>query len=197
MVFVITADQRESRRTPDLVEAVLARLAVVQTVLPFERTAGDEFQGLLADPLSVVAVSMALVREGTWSVGIGAGEVEHPLPQASRAARGEAYSHAREAVEAAKHRPTRVAVRGAEAGAAQDAEAVLSLLAALVQRRTPQGWEAADLMAQGLTATQAGERLGITRQAVGQRLAAALWHEEQAARPAAARLLALAAGGRA
>ena len=41
------------------------------------------------------------------------------------------------------------------------------------------------------------ERLGITQQAVSQRLRTALWSEELAARPAAARLLVAASAARA
>jgi len=43
-VFVITADQRASRRGPDLVPAALTSLKEVrpQPVRAFDRTAGDE-----------------------------------------------------------------------------------------------------------------------------------------------------------
>jgi DNA-directed RNA polymerase specialized sigma24 family protein len=71
---------------------------------------------------------------------------------------------------------------------------VLTLLAAVVQRRTPQAWKAVELVTAGLTLSEVAARLGVTRQAVGQRLGTALWHQEQAARPVAARLLAGAGG---
>ena len=44
MVFVITADQRNSRSSPDRVEAMLDQLNSGQTLRRFERTAGDEVQ---------------------------------------------------------------------------------------------------------------------------------------------------------
>jgi DNA-directed RNA polymerase specialized sigma24 family protein len=97
-------------------------------------------------------------------------------------------------VDAAKQRPGHVAVRGAEAGDAEDAQAVLSALAAVVERRSPQAWEAIALVADGRTQAEAATSLGITRQAVGQRLAAGLWELERELRPTAARLLARAAG---
>lgn len=195
MPYVLTVDQRGSRRAPDRVAATLDRLAdAVATVLPFERTAGDEFQGVLAEPDVVVEVVLQLVREGGWSVGVGAGPVQTPLPSNTRAATGPAFFCARQAVEAAKQRPARLAVRGWVPTEAADAQAVLSALAVLVTRRTPQAWEAIDLVSAGATQAQAADRLGISRQAVGQRLAAGLWELERELRPTAARLLARAAG---
>ena len=83
MAFVLTVDQRASRSSPDRVPEVLRRLnAAVPTVLGFERTAGDEFQGVLADPDDVLEVVLQLVRTGEWSIGIGAGPVHTPLPPA-------------------------------------------------------------------------------------------------------------------
>ncbi|MFZ0157624.1 MAG: hypothetical protein WAL50_01230, partial [Kineosporiaceae bacterium] len=90
-------------------DGALARLAPVPTLLRFERTAGDEFQGLLDDEVSVVGVILDLVREGSWHIGVGVGPVEEPLPRSTRAARGTAFERAREAVEAAKRRPQHLA----------------------------------------------------------------------------------------
>jgi hypothetical protein len=195
MPYVLTVDQRASRRGPDRVAGVLRRLAdAVDPVLPFERTAGDEFQGVLAEPEAVVDVVLGLVRDGGWSIGVGAGPVQTPLPSSTRAATGPAFLAARRAVEAAKQRPARLAVRGSALTEAADAQAVLSALAAVVERRSPQAWEAIELVSGGATQAQAAQRLGITRQAVGQRLAAGLWELERELRPTAARLLARAAG---
>jgi hypothetical protein len=190
--FVLTIDQRGSRRSTDRVPGVLAALADVPTVLRFERTAGDEFQGVLDDPAAVVDVVRRLLRDGGWSVGVGAGPVQTPLPGSTRAGAGPAFIAARSAVEAAKRRPVRVAVRGATADRAADAQAVLTALAALVERRSDQAWEAIELVEAGRTQAQAAAELGITRQAVGQRLAAGLWEVERDLRPTAAWLLAAA-----
>ena len=192
---MLTVDQRASRRGPDRVADVLEQLnADTRTLLAFERTAGDEFQGVLADPDDVVAVVLRLVRLGGWSIGVGAGPVQTPLPASTRAAAGPAFLCARRAVDAAKQRPTRLAVRGAVPVDAGDAQAVLSALALLVERRSEQAWEAIALVNAGSTQAQAAAALGISRQAVGQRLAAGLWDLERELRPTAARLLARAAG---
>ncbi len=196
MPFVLTVDQRASRRTPDRVAAVLTRLeGSVPVLLGFERTAGDEFQGVLEEPEVVVDVVLGLLRDGTWSVGVGAGPVQAPLPASTRAASGQAFLAARRAVDAAKQRPARVAVRGAVATDAEDAQAVLGALAVVIERRSPQAWEAIGLVGEGRTQAEAAAELGISRQAVGQRLAAGLWELELELRPTAARLLARAAAG--
>lgn len=194
MRAVLTVDQRSSRRSADRVGDVLARLAGTRAVRPFERTAGDEFQGVLDDPDVLVDVALTLLRDGGWWVGIGVGAVEEPLPATTRAGRGEAFALARAAVEAAKKRPQRVAVRGADETAAADAQAVLTLLAVVVQRRSKAAWAAVEAVSAAGTMTAAADRLGITRQAVGQRLGAGLWDAEREARPVAARLLARAGG---
>src|SRR3954452_21257119 len=201
--YVLTVDQRASRRGPDRVADVLRRLnGSVPTVLPFERTAGDEFQGVrgepfqgfVADPDALADAALKLVRLGGWSIGIGAGPVQSPLPQSTRAGTGPAFLSARRAVEAAKQRPVRLAVRGVVPTEASDAQAVLGALAVIIGRRSEQAWEAIALVAEGRTQAEAAAGLGISRQAVGQRLAAALWDLERELRPTAARLLGRAAG---
>jgi hypothetical protein len=193
--YVLTVDQRASRRNADRVPEVLDLLnGTVATVLAFERTAGDEFQGVLAEPDAVVGVVVLLVRQGGWSIGIGAGAVQTPLPRSTRAGAGQAFLSARRAVEAAKQRPTRLAVRGAVPPDAGDAQAVLSALAVVVERRSDPAWEAIALVDGGKTQAEAAAELGISRQAVGQRLAAGLWDLERDLRPTAARLLSRAAG---
>jgi hypothetical protein len=192
--YVLTVDQKASRRTADRVADILPKLnAAVATELPFERTAGDEFQGLLKDPENVVDVVLQLVRDGGWSIGIGAGPVQTPLPKSVRAATGPAFLSARRAVDAAKQRPSRLAVRGAVPADAADAQAALSALAAVVDRRSDQAWEAIALVGEGRTQADAATALGISRQAVGQRLSAGLWDLERELRPTAVRLLARAA----
>ena len=192
MAYVVTADQIGSRRSRDAVPEALGLLSAVPALRPYERTAGDEVQGVLGSADDVVTSALALARDGRWSIGIGLGPVEEPLPDMTRAGRGAAFSHARDAVEAAKRRPQRVAVRGPDEKAAADAQAVLTLLVAVVQRRSDAAWHAADLVRAGMSMSDAATKLGVTRQAIGQRLAAGLWQQEQDARPAVARSLARA-----
>lgn len=195
-MFVVTIDQRHSRRTGDRVDALLARLAAGRgpVVRPFERTAGDEVQGVLDDPEALVGLVLGLTREGTWSTGVGVGPVREPLPASTRAGQGPAFTLARDAVTRAKNRPTGLAVSGEDRAAARRAETALDLLAAAVARRSERGWAAVDLAAEGLAQAQVAERLGVSKQAVSQRLQAADWHLENPGRELAAYLLSEADG---
>ena len=190
-MFVVTADQRDSRISDDLVPAGLdavSTLAGPRLALAPERTAGDEIQVALADAAATLQIVLHLTRLGTWSVGVGVGSVEEPLPANVRAARGTAFLNARDAVERAKRAPTRVAVAGGQEGA--DAEALLRLLIELRDRRSAEGWEIHDLLADGLTQREAAARLGITEGAVSLRARNAALRAEEAAIPALERVMA-------
>lgn len=195
-MYVLTVDQQRSRSTADQVGALLDRLdeRASAYVRPFERTAGDEVQGVLDDPELVVSLALELVRDGSWSVGIGVGPVVEPLPASTRAGSGPAFTQARDAVTRAKSRPTWLAVSGQRGDSVRRAQAALDLLAVVVQRRTERGWEAVDLIARGLNQVEIAERLGISKQAVSQRLQAADWHVEPEGRALASHLLSVADG---
>ncbi|NLU81181.1 hypothetical protein [Rhodococcus sp. HNM0569] len=190
-MFVLTIDQRGSRRDVDRVGSALDRLRDVPTVRPFMRTAGDELQGVLDDAGVVVDVALACVELGRWSVGIGIGTVETPLPRETRAGRGPAFESARVAVERAKHAPGRIAVAGSDAAAAaaENADIALALVASLVARRSPEGHEAVAHQRAGHSQAETARRLGISKQAVSQRLQTAGWSLEAAGRTLAERLL--------
>jgi hypothetical protein len=170
--FVLTVDQRGSRRDVDRIPETLVALDGVPMLLPFERTVGDEFQGVLDEPESLPRVVELLLREDAWNIGIGVGEIERPLPSHARAGRGPAYLLARDAVTAAKSSPWHLRVVG-DHPAARALETTLWLWATVLARRTPRGWEVADLAAEGLSYGDAGERLGISQSAVSQRAQAA------------------------
>jgi hypothetical protein len=191
-------DQRGSRRRGDKVPALLRSVrGLVSTpgvVLPFERTVGDEVQAVFDDSALVVDVVLRLVRLAEWSVGIGVGPVDTPLAATPREASGEAFVRAREAVERAKRRPVALAVVGAAdpsvAERTDEAQALLRLLGAVVVRRSDAGWEVVDRLSRGgVPQKQVAKELGISEQAVSQRVLASMWADESAVRPLAARLL--------
>lgn len=191
-VFVITADQRDSRTSADLVPhgvALVERAAADRLALPVERNAGDELQAMTASAEAALEISLALLRDGRWSVGLGAGDADTPLPGDIRAARGPVFVLARDAVDRAKRAAGRIAVAATDPVAAADAEAYLSLLVDLRDRRSEQGWEVADLLAQGMTQKRIAAELGITPTAVSLRAKAAGLRLEEAALPALARTL--------
>ncbi|MDI3331043.1 MAG: hypothetical protein QJR09_09990 [Micrococcus sp.] len=205
-MFVMTMDQRGSSSGPDLVAGLIEGLNAAGPahgiVRPFQRTAGDEVQGLLDRADAVVGLTLSAARSGHWSVGIGVGPVREPMPQETRAGAGLAFENARDAVGRAKHSPGRVAVSAPPAvplpgGAGTDdadrmrlleaVEAGLQLLAELEYRRSDEGQDAGRLVDSGLTQREAAEELGITQQAVSSRLRSGLWHETR-------RLASVAAG---
>lgn len=191
-MFVITADQVDSRSGADLVAAAIDAIndGKVRPVLAAERTVGDELQVLVANGADALEIVLRLARTGRWSVGCGAGEVATPLPRDIREATGPAFIAARRAVERAKKRSTRFALEQEPATqAASDAEALIDLLLVLRSRRSPEGWELHDLLESDLNQAEAAERLGITPQAVSLRASAGELRADSAARQPLVRIL--------
>lgn len=76
--------------------------------------------------------------------------------------------------------PGAVLAPGKAAMVAEDIAAAFTLLAHVLSRRTKEGREATALLRAGHLQSEAAEMVGITKQAMSQRLAAAGWHAEQA-----------------
>ena len=194
-MFVITADQADSRHTVDLVPATLTQLKRIggrRLRRAPARTIGDELQVLTDDPGCALDLVLWLDRDGRWSTGCGIGRVSLPLPRDTRSASGPAFFKARDAVTAAKRRSPRFAVALDEASrrTAADLQPLIDLLLVLRSRRTEEGWQLHDLLADGRTQVEAAEQLGISAQAVSQRARTAALRIEREARPALIRLLA-------
>ena len=185
-MYVITADQRGSRTSHDLVPEALAgieHLGGDSLLLQPARTAGDEIQALIADASAALSIALMLTRSGSWSVGLGIGDVEVPLPDDVRAARGPAFFEARDAVNRAKKSSCRIAV------SPTDAEAFIRLLVELRDRRSAEGWEVYDLLATGMTQRSVAHELGISEGAVSLRVSAAGIRLEQDTIPSLIRAL--------
>ncbi|MDY6054663.1 hypothetical protein [Micrococcus sp.] len=212
-MFVLTINQRDTADAGDRVDALLRRLRTAEAAvpglaaapLPFQRSLGDEVIGAVEDPAVAVDVALRALRERRWNVGVGVGMVNHadgtpgaPAGGCVHDAAGPGLAAARRAVEAAALSTARIplAVRGRDAEAAAEAEAVLKLVGQLVWTRTDAEWAVLDLLVPGVRGQQrpAAQALGISVQAVSQAVQRSFWNEEHACRPAAARLLGLAAG---
>lgn len=200
MLAVMTIDQRGSRHDVDRVEEILQTLALAGQggeglVLPFERTVGDEVQGVVRSAELLVELTLRCARSRHWTVGLGIGSIRTPIPDSTRKAAGSAFERAREAVNRAKIGPDPVAVQGPDPRSSGYAEAVLMTLASLLGRRSSAGWEAVDLVAAGRSQIATAAELGISKQAVSQRLHASWWWHERRLRPVAVHLLTVAAAG--
>lgn len=216
LMYVLTIDQRSSSTDVDRVPGFLEEL---HRICPgFERSVGDEVQGVLREPRDVVEVSLYALRSGLWYVGIGIGSVNEPQPASPREGSGAAFVAARQAVERAKaagsHVPVAVVSGGAGRGAAAtgeaeagvracaNAEAVLRLVGRLVQERTEAQWRVVDALRarNGHDPGRHGQQkhvardLGISEQSVSRAIIRSGWQEEWAARPAVEMLLATAHG---
>lgn len=195
-VAVLTVDQRGSRAGVDAVPELLGVLAPgslpAPPLLGFQRTVGDEIQGVVDDASTLVEAVGRALRLQAWNIGIGFGSIEAPLPSETRAGRGPAYVRAREAVTRAKSAAHHVVVVGAVGDPrGEHLETVLGLWAGLLERRTARGWEVHDLLAEGLSYSVAGQRLGVSQSAVSQRAQTAGIQDEQRARALATNLAAM------
>ena len=207
-MFVITADQIDSRHDRDRASEMIARLVqshAAAFALPPDQTSGDEIQLLVPRAADALPVLLDLHRAEFWSIGMGVGPIRTPLPSATRQATGDAFIAARSAVSRAKRAEARFALDVPLAVAAADAagthldspgpstgaevEALVTMLLLLRQRRTPEGWEAVDLLESGLAQTAIARSLDISTAAVSQRVKSAQWKVERAAHPALVRLL--------
>lgn len=195
-MFVMTIDQRGSRTHGDKVPQMLSLLADVETVLPFERSVGDEIQGVIESPGAVVEAVARVLRERDWYIGIGLGSMDLPLPKKSREASGNAFVSAREAVDAAKKMGERVPLSAKTSLAAAGkwtaaAEAVLVLVGDVVRRRSEAEWRVLDALAAAPGAAQkdVARQLGISPQAVSKAILRSGRQEERNGREAASLLL--------
>lgn len=210
-MYVLTIDQRGSTADVDRVPDLIAALRSL-TPAPFERSVGDELQGVVERAEDVVEIALYALRSGRWYVGIGVGAVQLTPGGSPREGSGSGFVAARKAVELAKGSAGQVPLsvvsgsigRGREmppqakegAMTSANAQAVLRLIGRVVQQRTPAQWRVVDR----LRALQGGDgkhgsqkrvarELGITEQSVSRAVLRSGWQEEWAARPAAAMLL--------
>jgi hypothetical protein len=209
-MYVMTIDQRGSTADVDRVPGLIAELTSLTTAT-FERSVGDELQGVVERAPEVVDVALHALRSGHWYIGVGIGTATLPASASPREGFGTAFVAARKAVELAKtaarvplsvvsgnvgHGAERAELAKEGATTCANAEAVLRLLGRLVQDRTGAQWKVTDRLrlAHGNgnrhgSQKQVARELGITEQSVSRAVFRSGWQEEWAARPAAVALL--------
>ncbi|MDO5729472.1 MAG: hypothetical protein Q4P71_07610 [Actinomycetaceae bacterium] len=189
-MFVLTVDQRGSRTQPDRVPEAIDLLSAVTTVRAFERTVGDEFQGVLSDPVAVAEALEILTRNKGWHIGLGLGTVDQPLPANAREGDGPAFRAARNAVDRAKKEKATVFLTEDpnDERACANAQALWRLMEALLQARTARQWEISHL-ARHATGAEVAKAQDVTPQTISTVLQAAHHREIEEARPAVIDLL--------
>lgn len=184
----------KSRRRADYVRDVADALASTSAVIDVRVYGAEGFAVVSPDADGATTVVLNLLQAGDFAVGIGTvvGGVD-ALDDGSgagvdtgqlygAAARSFGRQHRAGSVRTRIERPGPGGVRapGVPAEVAEDVTAAFTLLAHVLSRRTPEGREATALMRQGHLQTEAAEVVGISKQAMSQRLAAAGWQAEQA-----------------
>jgi hypothetical protein len=156
---------------------------------PFGPLSGDELQGALSDPAQT-PLCVSLLRERLaptpLRVGIGIGAVEPGVDETGR----DPFEQASLAMRLAERE--RGVTRYLGCGQAADIllNAICRLLDPLIMERTEKQWEAIAAYRRLSHQRAVAAELGVTRQSVGDRMAAGHWRETQQADAAVAAFLA-------
>lgn len=134
----------------------------------------EDVRTVVESPEHALNLIMALLSDGNWAIGIGI------APGTDDAADNAAAEASTKAV-GVRAGQVKVVVkqRGATTDAA-DIAAAFALLAHVLHKRTYEGREATSLVRSGMNQNEAANTLGISKQAISQRLQAAGWPAEQA-----------------
>ncbi|MCF4006627.1 MarR family transcriptional regulator [Corynebacterium uropygiale] len=173
-MFAVHARYRgRSSRRADLVRRSAAALSTLQGVGEVEVLGVEDICAPVSSAEAVCDLVMALLSDGEWAISIGVFPGSESAEAAMSVATAALRRHARAGT-------VRAAVEHAPASAHQDIEAVFALLGQVLHKRTLEGREATSLVRRGLNQNEAARELGISKQAVSQRLHAAGWHAETA-----------------
>lgn len=181
-------------RRAELVERSAAALSTLPGIGTFDVIDVEDICAVAEGEGASVAiadVTMALLSAGEWAVGISVlpGSAAQD-PDSAKILAGNALGttsrigtvkvrvapqpHGSAATKSARE------LKEEAASWAFDIAAVFTLLSTILSKRTDEGREATAFMRRGLTQVEAAEELGITKQAMSQRLQAAGWQAESA-----------------
>ena len=152
----------------------------------FEVLGVEDICAVVDSPESLCDTVMALLSDGSWAIGLGISPDTTDEDEARATATGALKGSARAGVVKVAYAPRR------NAPIAGDIAAAFALLGHVLGKRTLEGREATSLVRSGLNQNEAAEELGISKQAMSQRLQAAGWQAETAGWQLAVNLLARA-----
>ncbi|MCT2338833.1 MarR family transcriptional regulator [Corynebacterium sp. p3-SID1056] len=158
---------REKNRA-QLVQRSAEALSTLPGVGEFEVCGVEDIRADVDSPEAALNLVMALLSDGSWAIGLGI------------TGHGRAVFAATEAVGT---RPAKVSVivdTPDPGTSATDIAAAFALVGHVLHKRTMEGREATSLVRSGLNQNEAAAELGISKQAMSQRLQAAGWQAEQA-----------------
>lgn len=206
MYAIHAAYRGSSRRRADYVRQVAEALGTSDSVLDSRILGAEDLVVVTEDADSATGVVLNLLQAGDFAVGIGAvagdGDIDAPgdsddaseLATQLIAAAARAVDGLRKPGQTGSRievpGPGGVQAPGHGVEVASDITAAFTLVAHMLARRTAEGREATALMRQGYLQSEAAEFVGISKQAMSQRLAAAGWQAEQAGWQLAVHMLA-------
>lgn len=166
-------------RRPATAEDLNAVVSAIRTpIASRDETEAGEVILQVVDPEAVLQAIVAAARHTGVCIGVGAdsGEGRSRLTP---------LDLARRALKRARSRSgdMPIVIYGRASEAASWATALAQLLHFSLMRRSEPGWEVAHLVSRGISQKDAAEDLGITEQAVSQRLRAAGYRESRNIEP--------------
>lgn len=176
---------RDTRRA-QLVKRSAEALSTLDGVGTFDVVAVEDIRAHVEDAEAACMLIMALLSDGDWAIGLGI--------TAGSSATNPAVYVASDVV-STRAGTVSVVVEGgsADASDAEDIAATFALISHVLAKRTFEGREATSLVRSGLNQNEAAVELGISKQAMSQRLQAAGWQAEQAGWQLAVNLISRAA----
>lgn len=175
MLAVHARYRGRSVRRAELVQRSAAALSTLEGIGEFEVLGVEDICAVAYSASSVCDVVMALLADGDWAIGIGVIPGDYASDKETRAVATAAVKGSARA----GHVYAKVDRRG-RAAEANDIAATFALLGFVLNKRTMEGREATSLVRGGLNQNEAAEELGISKQAMSQRLQAAGWAAETA-----------------
>lgn len=173
---------RDIRRA-ELVRRFAEALSTLEGAGEFELLGVEDIRAYVTSPTTACDVVMALLAAGDWAIGIGVvPTVNQPDPD-DEAQIELAKKNATDALRpTARAGAVKVRIVGAKRDDARafNISASFTLMSQVLAKRSFEGREATSLMRSGLNQNEAAEELGISKQAMSQRLQAAGWQAEQA-----------------
>ncbi|MDK8509880.1 DNA-binding protein [Corynebacterium bovis] len=196
-MFSIHASYRgRARRRADYVRDVADALAATAAVSERVDRGPVDFVVLSPEAEGATTVILNLLQAGDFAIGVAAvtgdpADVdESQLVSAAGRALGRSGRAGSVAVRIESSGPGGVQAPGAAVTVAADIAAAFTLIAHVLSRRTAEGREATSLMRRGYLQSEAAQEVGISKQAMSQRLSAAGWQAEQAGWELAVHMLA-------
>lgn len=193
MLAVHARYRGRATRRAELVERSAAALSTLEGVGEFDFLGVEDICADVDTATAVCEVVMALLADGSWAISIGVSSsaakktATEGLKPAARP--GQVYATVEPTVAAGTG--SKAAKEKAKKNSANIVSA-FALLSFVLGKRTAEGREATSLVRSGLNQNEAAEELGISKQAMSQRLQAAGWAAEGAGWQLAVNLIAAA-----